>query len=134
MLLGVWIALQPYAVGTRHAALQRGVGTVVGAALTVLLAATLPHGIWIGWIFLPLAFVCFGLRSVNYAVLRGAHAHRRARLRRWSARSAGARRPGDLAVIGVALAVLARTLPWAGTDTDRAISVVPPSPEPAPAT
>jgi uncharacterized membrane protein YccC len=27
----------------------------------------MPHGLWIGWLFLALAFVAFGLRTVNYA-------------------------------------------------------------------
>ncbi len=108
---------------------------MVGAALTILLAATLPHGIWIGWIFLPLAFVCFGLRSVNYAwycvvltpiVVLGF--------------AGGPLDPQVLAarvtwtVIGVALAVLARTALWSRTGADSAVSVKPPISEPAPAT
>jgi hypothetical protein len=67
MLLGVWIALQPHAAVTRHVALQRGAGTALGALLTLLLAVAFPHGVWLGWLFLALAFVAFGLRTVNYA-------------------------------------------------------------------
>lgn len=67
MLLGVWIALQPHAPMTRHMALQRGAGTAAGALVTLLIAAALPHGLWIGWLFLALAFFAFGLRTVNYA-------------------------------------------------------------------
>jgi hypothetical protein len=67
MLLGAWIALQPHAPMTRHMALQRGAGTAVGALVTLLIAAALPHELWIGWLFLALAFVAFGLRTVNYA-------------------------------------------------------------------
>ncbi len=67
MLLGVWIALQPRTHLTRHMAVQRGVGTALGGLVTVLLAATMPHGLWIGWVFLALAFVAFGLRTVNYS-------------------------------------------------------------------
>jgi hypothetical protein len=67
MLLGVWIALQPHASVTRHVALQRGAGTALGALLTLFLVAVVPHGLWLGWLFLALAFVAFGLRTVNYA-------------------------------------------------------------------
>jgi Fusaric acid resistance protein-like len=67
MLLGVWIALQPHAAATRHVALQRGAGTALGALLTLVLAVALPHGLWLGWLFLALAFLAFGLRTVNYA-------------------------------------------------------------------
>jgi hypothetical protein len=67
MLLGAWIALQPHAAVTRHVALQRAVGTVAGGLLTVLLAVAVPGVVWIGWPFLALAFVAFGLRTVNYA-------------------------------------------------------------------
>jgi hypothetical protein len=67
MLLGVWIALQPHAAVTRHVALQRATGTVAGGLLTVALAVAVPGVVWIGWPFLALAFVAFGLRTVNYA-------------------------------------------------------------------
>ena len=67
MLLGVWIALQPHASVTRHVALQRGAGTALGALLTLVLVVAVPHGLWLGWLFLALAFVAFGLRTVNYA-------------------------------------------------------------------
>jgi hypothetical protein len=67
MLLGVWIALQPHAAVTRHVALQRAAGTVAGGLLTVLLAVAVPGVMWIGWLFLALAFVAFGLRTVNYS-------------------------------------------------------------------
>ena len=67
MLLGAFIALQPQPAATRDAAVQRAIGTVVGAGVTIALVSVMPHTIWIGWIFLLLAFVSFGLRSVNYA-------------------------------------------------------------------
>jgi hypothetical protein len=67
MLLGVWIALQPHATVTRHVALQRSAGTALGALLTLGLVVAVPHGLWLGWLFLALAFVAFGLRTVNYA-------------------------------------------------------------------
>jgi hypothetical protein len=67
MLLGVWIALQPHATITRHVALQRAAGTALGAVVTLLVVVAVPHGLWLGWLFLALAFAAFGLRTVNYA-------------------------------------------------------------------
>ncbi len=67
MSLGLWIALQPQPDATRHAPLQRGAGTAVGAVLTLLVASALPAALWPGWLFLAPAFVAFGLRTVNYA-------------------------------------------------------------------
>ena len=67
MLLGAWIALQPHASITQKVALQRGAGTLAGALLTAVVAAVWPSTVWIGWVFLVLAFVAFGLRTVNYA-------------------------------------------------------------------
>lgn len=66
MLIGIWIAMQPHAAATRDTALQRSAGTVLGGLLTVALGFV-PHGLWLGWLFLVLAFVAFGLRTVNYA-------------------------------------------------------------------
>ena len=67
ILLGMWIARQPHVSVTRHVALQRGAGTALGALLTLVLVVAVPHGLWLGWLFLALAFVAFGLRTVNYA-------------------------------------------------------------------
>jgi hypothetical protein len=67
MLLGLWIALQPQHGATRLLALQRGAGTAAGGLLTIAVALVMPSMVWIGWLFLLLTFVCFGLRSVNYA-------------------------------------------------------------------
>jgi hypothetical protein len=67
MLLGLWIALQPQAPATRNLALQRGVGTALGGLLTIAVAIAAPAAVWVGWIFLILAFASFRLRTVNYA-------------------------------------------------------------------
>ncbi len=67
MLLGAWIALQPHAHLTRHMAVQSRRRRRARCLVTVLLATTMPHGLWIGWVFLALAFVAFGLRTVNYS-------------------------------------------------------------------
>ena len=66
MLLAAWIALQPQPLASRHMALSRGAGTAAGAVVTLLLAFALPHTIWIGWAFLLLLFLAFGLRTVNH--------------------------------------------------------------------
>jgi uncharacterized membrane protein YccC len=63
----LWIALQPGASATRSLALQRGAGTVVGALVTLAFGVVVPHTIWLGWVLAVLAFVAFGLRTVNYA-------------------------------------------------------------------
>lgn len=67
MLLGVWIAMQPDRQATAQFAVRRGLGTAAGALVTLVLVAVAPPAVWLGWIFLVLAFVGFGLRTVNYA-------------------------------------------------------------------
>ncbi|QXC61177.1 FUSC family protein [Aquihabitans sp. G128] len=64
--IGVWIVLQPYLHDTVAKAVQRGIGTVAGGLLTLALVQAVPAGLWVGWMFLVLAFVCFGIRPVNY--------------------------------------------------------------------
>lgn len=64
--IGVWIVLQPYLHDTVAKAVQRGTGTVLGGLLTLALVQAVPSGLWVGWLFLVLAFLCFGIRPVNY--------------------------------------------------------------------
>jgi len=64
--IGVWIVLQPYLHDTVAKAVQRGTGTVIGGLLTLALVQAVPAGFWVGWLFLVLAFLCFGIRPVNY--------------------------------------------------------------------
>lgn len=66
-MVGVWVALRPHHHLTRDLAVQRFAGTVVGAAATLAVVAAYPSGHWLGWGLVPLVFVAFGLRSVNYA-------------------------------------------------------------------
>ncbi|MFT3853370.1 MAG: FUSC family protein [Ilumatobacteraceae bacterium] len=67
MLLGTWIAMQPDRQATTQAALRRGLGTAIGGLVTLVLVGITPSTLWVGWIFFVLAFVAFGLRTVNYA-------------------------------------------------------------------
>ena len=66
MAVGVWVVLQPHLHDTVTKGVQRAAGTLVGGALSVALLQTLPTDLWFGWLVLALAFVCFGIRSVNY--------------------------------------------------------------------